>query len=80
MQTIEDGMIKKQLLIHMQKVTFKVCGETSSTLVARRQQRMIIDANMELVQYMHPHTLLLLRLFKTCNTIELVKLITVVGI
>lgn len=79
MQTIEDGMIKKQLLVHMQKGNVQGVAETASTLVARRQQRMIIDANMELVQYMHPaYTTSLLRLFKTCNTIDLVaKLITV---
>jgi hypothetical protein len=29
-------------------------AENSSMLVARRQQRMIIDASMELVQFMHP--------------------------
>jgi hypothetical protein len=41
MQTIEDGMIK---ICHLKKGNVQGVAENSSMLVARRQQRMIIDA------------------------------------
>lgn len=79
MQTIEDGMIKERLICHLKKGDVQGVAENSSMLVARRQQRMIIDSSMELVQFMHPaYTTALLKLFKTCNTIDLIaKLITI---
>jgi hypothetical protein len=46
MQTIEDGMIKECLICHLKKGNVQGVAENSSMLVARRQQRMIIDASM----------------------------------
>jgi hypothetical protein len=48
MQTIEDGMIK-ECLMSSEEGNVQGVAENSSMLVARRQQRMIIDASMELV-------------------------------
>jgi hypothetical protein len=72
MQTIEDGMIKECLICHLKKVMSR-CGRelvhagcTETTTYDHRR--------MELVQFMHPaYTTALLKLFKTCNTIDLIQ-------
>lgn len=71
MQTIKDGMIKADFVHHLQKCDVRGVAEASAALVARRQQRMIIDACMEVVHYVNPaYAFALLKLFKSCNTVD----------
>jgi hypothetical protein len=79
MQTIEDGMIKADLVRFLRLCDVPGIAEATSLLVNRRQQRMIIDACMELADLMDPaYTSALLSLFKSCATLERTcKLVTI---
>lgn len=85
MHTIDDGLVKGELVEALQNCDGRAVAFTASTLLNRGKQVMVVDACLEVANRVHPrYTVAILQIFqaKTRTTEDLARLIAtcVIGV